>query len=336
MSPKSLLLRALLFATVVLATASPARAADPSSPAASDPSEADKQRASDHFRRGVDLYRDGDYRAALVEFERAYDIAPNYRVLFNLGQASFELKDYPSALQAFEGYLTQGGDEIDAERRAVVEGELAKLKNYVARLELTVNVADAEVAVDDIVVGHTPLAEPLVVGVGRRKLTISKPGHTPLQRYVDVAGGETKPLELALAPIAGPAAAPPPPAQPATPPDKPAGESDYTGFWISLAVTGVLASGATAMGILALGANSDYEAELDTYPTSADAISSARDDVKLFATLTDVFAALAIGSAGVTIALAITSASSDDDAEEATSQLNLIAGPGAVHLVGSF
>src|SRR5262249_2149673 len=40
--------------------------------------------ADEHFRRGVDLYRDKDYATALVEFQRAYEIAPDIKTLYNI------------------------------------------------------------------------------------------------------------------------------------------------------------------------------------------------------------------------------------------------------------
>ena len=96
-------------------------AAQPASPEASADTDG-KQAAGEHFQRGVDLYNGGDYRAALIAFQRAYEIAPNFGVLYNLGQASAELKDYVSALDAFERYLKEGGDAVPADRRETGRG----------------------------------------------------------------------------------------------------------------------------------------------------------------------------------------------------------------------
>ena len=76
----------------------PAYAGDADREADADP----RAEASKRFRRGVKLYNDGDFVAALIEFKRAYELEPNYRVLYNLGQTSRELKDYAAALRAYE------------------------------------------------------------------------------------------------------------------------------------------------------------------------------------------------------------------------------------------
>src|SRR5262245_23071216 len=78
-----------------------------------------------HFKNGVDYYRDGDLGAALIEFKRAYAAAPNYRLLYNLGQVSHELLDYTNAQAYFQRYLSEGGAEIEAARRQEVETALA-------------------------------------------------------------------------------------------------------------------------------------------------------------------------------------------------------------------
>ena len=63
--------------------------------------------AGKHFQRAVALYGEADYRAALVEFRRAYALSPNAAVLYNVGEAEYQLQDYAGALQTFEHYLTE-------------------------------------------------------------------------------------------------------------------------------------------------------------------------------------------------------------------------------------
>ena len=76
-----------------------------------------KDAARSHFEHGVELYREGDFRAALIEFQRAYEASPNYKVLYNLGQTNLELQDYAGALKALRGYLEGGGGAVPAARR---------------------------------------------------------------------------------------------------------------------------------------------------------------------------------------------------------------------------
>src|SRR5262245_21054253 len=63
--------------------------------------------AGSHFDRGVSFFKDGDYVAAMVQFKRAYELDPNFSVLYNIGQTARELKSYSEALTALERYLKE-------------------------------------------------------------------------------------------------------------------------------------------------------------------------------------------------------------------------------------
>jgi|HubBroStandDraft_4_1064222.scaffolds.fasta_scaffold74791_2 hypothetical protein len=156
--------------------------------------------ASAHFARGVKLYEEDDFRAAVIEFNRAYELAPNWAVLYDLGQAHYQLREYPSALRSLEKYLEQGGDGIAADRRAQVEREIGELRGRVARVTAVSNVEGADVALDDAPLGKTPVREPVVVGEGRHRLTISKAGYVATTRLMDIAGGDQVTIRLDLTP----------------------------------------------------------------------------------------------------------------------------------------
>ena len=125
--------------------------------------------AENHFRRGLELYKDGDAGGALVEFKRAYDLAPNYRALYNIGETHFQLQHYAEALKALQAYLSGGGSQIPADRRASVENEVRQLQGRIGQVQVQVNVEGAQIFVDDELVGTSPLGQPAIVSVGHRK-----------------------------------------------------------------------------------------------------------------------------------------------------------------------
>ncbi len=257
-----------------------------------DSQQTDRERASVRFRRGVDFYAAGDFRAALIEFRRANEIAPNYRVLYNIGQASFQLHDYAEAKAFFEQYLREGGDEIDEARRAEVEAELATLAQYVSELSIEVNVEGAEVSVDEQVVGTSPLYEPVSLSAGRRRVQAQLEGYAPVERVVDLAGGETQTLELDLVPLAADA--------------NPTTTTRLSPvFWVSLATTAAAALGAVTTGVLSLGADSDLDSELAQFPVDATAVANQRDKVDRLTLTTDILLAVAGVGAVVTLFVGI-------------------------------
>lgn len=275
--------------TAGLCLASPVHAA-PDAPAESEQA---KEEARVRFKRGVEFFRDGDFRAALIEFNRAYDAAPNPVVLYNIGQANIELQDHSAALQALERYLAEAGD-IPPERRTEVEADVAKLKNRVGYLHLVVETPGADVSIDDVPIGHSPLDKNLVLNAGRRRVTVLSPPNPPIQRLVDLASGDH--ANVKIEPVTAPP--PPPPQEPAPPSMAP--------VWIGLVTTGALAAGTTVAGLLSLSAKSDFDDAKSTYPTRRSDVEDARSRVDTFVTVTDVLLISAVVAGGITAVLALT------------------------------
>lgn len=302
-------------ALAMLAIASEA-AAQPEKQAASASEEASRR-----FRAGVVFYKDRDFAAALVEFKRAYELDPNYRVLFNLGQTSQELNDYASALSAFRRYLDEGGKEIEKARRAKVEGFIGVLENKVGTIVVETNVEGAEVSVDDVSVGKTPLAKPILVNAGRRKFAASLSGHHPAVRQEEVAGLDERTVKLELVEID--AAEPPkplPPPKTATPPTAKTVDEHTTPVvaWTMFAVTGAGAIATGVLGGLALSARSDLDGALATFPGNPAAIESAQSRAKTFALATDIAGGVTAASAIATLVLFVTSGGSKDQSPNGT------------------
>lgn len=324
-----------------------AQAAEPAGAQAQD-------EASAHFRRGLDLFKEADFRGALIELRRANQIAPSYRILYNIGQCYLELQDYAGALRSFQAYLAEGGAKVPRDRRAAVEGDIQKLQGRVATVDLTTNVEGAEVRVDDDVVGTTPLGRPVLVGAGRRRITIEKSGVAPATKIVDVAGGDHLALSLpvnlqapaAPAAPAPPAAAPPPAPPPAAntnapaaappPPPPPAEPSSPSYVWIGWTVTGVLAAGGIGTGIAALAAKHDSDEKLATVPGNAADIHDAHQSTVLFSALADGLGAAAVVAGAVSLYFTLKSPKADAHAGAATSSLRLGITGDRVVLQGSF
>jgi hypothetical protein len=291
--------------------------------------------AGAHFERGVGFFKDGDYVAAMVEFKKAYELDPNYRVLYNLGQCSRELRDYAAALTSFERYLAEGRTEIDPDRRARVEGWVGDLRGKVGKLTIATNVEGADVAVDDVAVGKTPLPAAVVVNAGRRKLTMSKVGYAPLTRVVDVAGTEEKNLAIDMVPLAADTLPPTTAPAPTTPPPE-AEDGPSPWPWAVVAVTAATGTATAILGIVALGKKSDFEDALETYPTSATEVEDARGQARTFAIAADVMGGVTIAGAAVAIVGFVIEGQKPGSSAVAPAPLRVHAGPGFTGVSGAF
>lgn len=263
--------------------------------AAPTPTPAQMEEARQRYRRALELYDEGtkeSSEAALLELERAYALAPSFRLLYNVGLVSTQLRQYARAYDAFERYLKEGGSDVPSGRREEVRADMARLALRTGLLRIKVDVAGAEVAVDDAVVGTTPIETPVRVNAGRRRVSITASGRPPQQRIVEVAGGDSLALSFELESAAV------------------VGQQPYTAAvetpkrsvpWLLWGATGVATVGAIVGGVLALKSGSDFEAAQRQEGIDARTLSSKHSTLTTTSIVTDVLAVTALGLAAVSL-----------------------------------
>lgn len=328
------------------AAAGAAPAATGPSATSAEPTKEAKEEASRRFKRGIELFGEGDYRAALVEFKRAYELAPNYNVLYNIGNVYFQLQDYANALTSFEKYLSDGSSNIDAKRRADIEKDIEKLRTRVARIDITTSVPDADITIDDLPIGKTPFTKPLIVNPGRHKITATKEGRTTASKTVEVASFDalnvaldlpdavTKPVETNTPP-------PPPPTATVTttapPPPPPPPQKSIP--WAGWGVTAAAAVGAGVTGGLALSKNSEL-ADLRK-PDSGATKKQLEDTASSTATMalvSDIFTGAAVVAGVVTLYFTLRDPAPTKDATKTgfIKKVDVGVSPTGFELKGSF
>jgi tetratricopeptide (TPR) repeat protein len=280
-----------------------------------------------HFNNGVESYRDGDLATALIEFKRAYAAAKNYRLLFNLGQVSDELREYTEAERYFQAYLREGGDQIDAGRRQDVQATLTKVTGRIAALVLTTNATGATFSIDDVAVGDAPVREPVRVSAGQRRVSATLAGRPPITRIVDAAGGESLVVHLEFPPPLANALSVPAPTQ-----DTSAAERGNPAvLWLGIG-SGVLAVSTGVMAYLAYQDGADYRAALDRKTTHAE-LEDLQSQAKTKALVTDILLGATVVATGLTLYFALSHAG-ERPPEQHAAQLRI--GPGSVGVRAAF
>lgn len=294
----TLALGASLVATPALA-APPTPAAPPApAPSTATASTGDDgvQKAVARYQRGQELYTERNFPAALVEFRKAYELAPNYRVLYNIGQVCYQMQDYVCALRSLEQYLVDGSADLPEARKQAVEQEVKALKARIGYLDVRSTPDGADLSVDDVPAGTLPLKAPLAVGTGRHRLTVTLAGHAPVTRTVDVAGQDTLKVDVPLIALRGPEAA-------TSNVPAPKAENRHamtTWSWIGYGVGAGLLAGGGVTGAMALGPASDVRSKLYTSEADAD---SDRSKAKNLALVSDVLLAAGIVTVAATTIL---------------------------------
>jgi hypothetical protein len=269
--------------------------------------DADAAEAATRFQRAVDMYREGGYEGALAEFRKAYQISPSYRVLYNIAQAQYALHDFVGAYKSLVQYLNEGGAEIPTERRLQVDEMFAKLGDRIARIQIITNVDGADIRIDDVSVGTSPLPAAVPVNVGTRKVSAFKAGSPEMFRVVTVAGKENMKIELDIdeptRPVASTSSRR---SSPVTVTAEAPSEPSRIPLILSASVAATCAVATGVFGYLALDAQRKFKDQVNRFPNSRTEIEDARTQSKRYGYLTDGFAAATMVSGGIAVYLALT------------------------------
>jgi hypothetical protein len=249
-------------------------------------------------------------------------------VLYNIGESQFQLQNYADALKTLQRYLNEGGAKIGAKRKKDVDKDIEKLKQRVATLTVVTNEPGADVTIDDVASGTTPMAEPVLVSAGKRKVTATVSGRPPVTEVVQLAGGDDKTVTLTIA------ALPPPTKIVEVTKQAPSMMVPLIG-WVG---TGLLTTAAVTTGVLALGASGDLKDKLAAFPGNQTAISGAHSKAVGLGVATDVLTVTALAGAGVATWLTIRTlrAPASDARPPTAPSAKIVPFPGGAGVVGTF
>ncbi|MCC6998590.1 MAG: PEGA domain-containing protein [Deltaproteobacteria bacterium] len=150
--------------------------------------------AADRYDMALRYFKQGDYRAALTEFEAAHRMTGRFEVLFNVAVTQRRLFRYHDAVRSFGRYLGEGGELVSAERRAEVEAEMAQIRGDSAEIMVIVVGAPARLELDDLPV-VVDAGQALLVGSGRHVVRARR-GAALAEKSIEVVAGEKQELML--------------------------------------------------------------------------------------------------------------------------------------------
>jgi hypothetical protein len=199
------------------------------------PTPEEVQQAQVRWNEGKAYFDAGNFEAARVAFKQAYTVFPHAAFLQNLGEAELRTGRPVEAARHFTAFLRAGNTGSPAQRE-LAKKSLAKASEKLGSIVITTNVDDAEIRVDDELVGRSPLGSMAwYVEPGRHVVTARRDGYLDGTERIDVpigaprsvfvrvqrlVGGTSEPPseDAKPAPARPPAPAQPPKADPAPPP----------------------------------------------------------------------------------------------------------------------
>ncbi len=226
--------------------------------------------ALDTFKTAKKEYKKERYLEAARLFRKAYDLKPSWKLLYNIGQAEAAAKRYGLALEAFERYIAEAGDEITKKRQDEVRNEIDRLRDIVGLLEIKTH-DGAEISVDGLFRGTAPVYGGIPVSAGVEHIVVVVfEGESLSEESVRVLGGRTVELTI-MAEEAAPPEADRPVADPdsgATGADETVDESPRSGkkvlSIVTIALGAALVAGGAAVGGISLVKNRDLADNCDS------------------------------------------------------------------------
>jgi hypothetical protein len=309
---------------------------------ASSPEDDARREAAVRYERGLQLYKDGEPALALIEFQRAYELVPDYRVLFNIGQVCIQLGRYAEARRALEDYAKEGADELPEDRSKSVQSDLEMLKGRTAYLKVLTNEPDAEIVVDGLVVGISPLSAPLLLDAGVHSVEVRKLGYHGKSTRISLAGNDDRTATLDIVKL------PEEKREPKVVVEKTTIEqrivekdSDRTVMWVGWAATGTLALGAGVAGYFGITKANDLESMRTDYGVTPQQLDDAQTNARTLFLIADIAGAAAVVMGGVSLYLTLSAAESAPEPGGATpkakgASVGLGVGLGEVQVRGRF
>ena len=128
------------------------------------------------YEAGRVLIADGDHAGALIKFQAAYDASNDPRLLWNLAVCEKSLRHYAKTIALLKKCASEGGSLVTQKERDDVNELVKTLEPFTVAVAIEVNEPDAEIEVDDVRVGRSPLPSRVIVDIGQRRIRVRKEG----------------------------------------------------------------------------------------------------------------------------------------------------------------
>jgi hypothetical protein len=157
-----------------------------------------RQAARELMLEGNRLIKVPLFAQAAARYRDALALWAHPAIHYNLGIAQLNLVQPIEAYRSFQEAMRHGPAALGQEKFEQAEEYLAILETRVARIEVSCDIAGAEVTLDGEPLFVGPGTREEIVNPGRHQLVASKSGHVPDTRQIAVSAGER--ARAALAP----------------------------------------------------------------------------------------------------------------------------------------
>jgi hypothetical protein len=163
----------------------------------------DREKARDKVAEGARMLGAHDFRNALARFDEAYSLYPSPKLHYNRGLALEGLGRRADAFVAFTRFVEEATDPSpDYLKHA--RRELERLKTLIGFLDVSTEPVGAEIRVDRLRIGVTPLSSPVPIEPGTHEVSAHAPDSGPdAVQQVTIGQGERLKVNIQVRPAPG-------------------------------------------------------------------------------------------------------------------------------------
>ncbi len=160
--------------------------------------EDERAAAREAFERGVNAYGEERWEEALNAFQEAYRIAPHPSVRVNMANCYVHLARPVEALDHFERFLVEIGDEGDPAQKREVRRQIEDLRGQIGETFVRIQPEGATVTIDGHTTMRAPILDAVKLSAGTHHVAVAMQGYATIEREFEVEGGERHELRIEL------------------------------------------------------------------------------------------------------------------------------------------
>lgn len=155
-----------------------------------------REEARELYRKGMTRFQSEQYAQARASFLAAWSLEPHWSIALALGDCLLKMGRHRDAAEHLDFALRHMPAEHAT--RPAAEQAMAEVRTRVAVLDIDAERKGVPIFVDGVRIGTSPLARPVFVEPGPRKVEARRPGQDTAIMTVDAVAGSTHPVRFAV------------------------------------------------------------------------------------------------------------------------------------------
>ncbi len=157
-----------------------------------------KEDAKAKFKIGIEAFKNDKFEEALEAFIASDDLYHHPDTLVNIANCYAELYNFPKAMEYFERYMDEKGDELTGDAKKEIVNKMDRVGKKVGKIVILPENVSGVLLIDDESIGDLPLDKPLYMEAGLHQVQVKQDGGIVYQKQINVIGASKTEVEVTV------------------------------------------------------------------------------------------------------------------------------------------